>query len=912
MHAHDAHRTPAKARTRPLPSPHAPQFDSLMASSPDSSDSSSALTGTSLMMQATTPHIMSAASLSFATMNGFPVVLSPVSTFQLTPSPTTSPAHSATLPLTPPASTYRGHGSHQRQPALASCILPQFPFPLQSSIVMPSQPSSFTTLLSSPHQTSTNVQIRGLPPHVNDATLFELGSQFGQVLSVRSVIDKYHGSPLASMSAPCDGTGFIMFERVPDAHRAIDGFKALGLEASLANETVNLKLKRMEDTSSSNLYLSNLPLDFDESDIRRLFSPMQVCSARVLREYDHMPEHSRPRGAMSRGVGFARLADRATAEQAIKRLDKTRLPGSSLPLKIRFADTQEQKAYKKSLESHGVSSTSASLCTPSSSSKSSFAQHTPASGGFWSPVTPSTAGWSTDCTPPTSQTSPSTGDYSPSFSTSFSQDPASVHARHGGFPTSTQPHHIASARHCSAHSCKPASSVLPNNTAFRDIVKSQPPISLRPTELPSTGTQITNSSSDDAQIFAPASTSTATAPEDADGDEMDEDAESVQREPTPTPLSSKRSVYRWSSGLLAPARSPLAYSHVHIASGPSSTVMQQQQQQQQPAMSDSLSSPTTSSFYGQPPLVTSSSSSRVRPQNARSYKSTSSVRSNESRRVPRASHAASSSPTSLSTVTYNARRMAQLKNGGTIGSSRARIQPKRDLSLGEPDNPFEAGVYGPGAMKEGEWEEWTEEENFMIGLEVMKAKRSWKARYEGQLSSEMDEADLEAYAEIDDAQEEPEPPEDACDQDSTPQAYSPSVPLLPTLAVEPETSSQMQTFSQNTNSSDSQSMSLDSTARPTSVEQPPSWAAVQAFERAIVEAPCPNCHNIGSIIGNEQQGALCQQCGWNVAANILRSTEVAFASHHRDDYINHVPVLSYTPFTGTLVLCSGCDEEWGL
>lgn len=152
-----------------------------------------------------------------------------------------------------------------------------------------------------------------------------------------------------------------------------------------------------------------------------------------------------------------------------------------------------------------------------------------------------------------------------------------------------------------------------------------------------------------------------------------------------------------------------------------------------PLTSDGPSSPTTSSFYA----VQGDASTRRRPQTnprSSSYKSTASTRhAPPSGATGRARpHASSSSPTSLSTVSRNARLVSARAARPTAGAT-------RDLDAAEPTDLADPSVYGYGAMSNGEWEEWTPEEDFLIGLELSKTRREWRARYETALDSDPDE-----------------------------------------------------------------------------------------------------------------------------------------------------------------------------
>ncbi|KAL8279358.1 hypothetical protein RQP46_008170 [Phenoliferia psychrophenolica] len=172
--------------------------------------------------------------------------------------------------------------------------------------------------LANPDRTQ-NVYVRLLPPLASDATLFELGSRFAPVVSVRALLNplppqfqapKIYDSMGREYPRPislafgtqvplCRGVGFVLYHSIEDAEKAILGLNELGFDASFAK----------------------LPfIDFDEESLAKIFHPAVV-----------------------------QLESRAEADAAIKRLRDSVVPGGHLPLKIRFADSRSQRDLKATL-----------------------------------------------------------------------------------------------------------------------------------------------------------------------------------------------------------------------------------------------------------------------------------------------------------------------------------------------------------------------------------------------------------------------------------------------------------------------------------------------------------------------------------------------------------------------------------
>ncbi|CAG8569009.1 5730_t:CDS:2 [Diversispora eburnea] len=180
---------------------------------------------------------------------------------------------------------------------------------------------------SNPTKT-TNIYIRGLPPTTTDESLHSMCSIYGSITSSKAIIDQKQGD--------CKGYGFVMYESEDQAKHAIEQLTRVGLQVSFAKESFSTRLKNLQDLASTNIYLSNLPLDMNEQQLEELFKPYKVVSNRILRDAN----------GTSRGVGFARMEDRDSALAIIQKFNGYQLPGANLPLQVRFADSLAQKKLK--------------------------------------------------------------------------------------------------------------------------------------------------------------------------------------------------------------------------------------------------------------------------------------------------------------------------------------------------------------------------------------------------------------------------------------------------------------------------------------------------------------------------------------------------------------------------------------
>ncbi|RCH86433.1 hypothetical protein CU098_004021, partial [Rhizopus stolonifer] len=182
------------------------------------------------------------------------------------------------------------------------------------------------------HYHTHNVYVRGLSSSTTDESFLEMCQVYGPIASSKAIIDQKTGE--------CKGYGFAMFENEKEGEEAITGLNKAGLQASFARvgqESFSSKLRYLQDENSTNIYISNLPLDTTEQKLEELFLPYPTISNRILRD---------PQSGLSRGVGFARLTDRESASAIIEKFNGHTIEGSSAPLQVRFADSPAQKKLK--------------------------------------------------------------------------------------------------------------------------------------------------------------------------------------------------------------------------------------------------------------------------------------------------------------------------------------------------------------------------------------------------------------------------------------------------------------------------------------------------------------------------------------------------------------------------------------
>ena len=218
---------------------------------------------------------------------------------------------------------------------------------VSSPSVVPTSPieSSDPSTTDTKHieYTENNIYIRGLSQTATDEDLIDMCSEYGAIISSKSIVDLATGQ--------CKGYGFVMFEQEDSVEKAISCLTLEGYHVVRArmgprnlNPQLLTHLRDLEDQDSTNVYVSNLPVGLIEAGLAGLFDPAEfhIESCKIMYHRD----------GRSRGAGFVKFSSRLEAVKAISLFDGYTVPGTQNTLRMRFADSQAQKRIKKRLESH--------------------------------------------------------------------------------------------------------------------------------------------------------------------------------------------------------------------------------------------------------------------------------------------------------------------------------------------------------------------------------------------------------------------------------------------------------------------------------------------------------------------------------------------------------------------------------
>ncbi|KAL5338314.1 hypothetical protein BJX70DRAFT_408734 [Aspergillus crustosus] len=175
----------------------------------------------------------------------------------------------------------------------------------------------------------TNVYIRGFLPETTDEMLNAYAARFGKIDRCKAIVDLDTGL--------CKGFGFVQYYNFESCENCIRGFFYLGYQASFAQKSRNSRLKDLEDRTSTNIYCTNIPIDWTEADLRRHFEPFRVVSEKISRD---------EKTGVSKEVGFARFETRDIAENVLNDYHNN-VADDGVKLLLRFADTKAQKLLKQ-------------------------------------------------------------------------------------------------------------------------------------------------------------------------------------------------------------------------------------------------------------------------------------------------------------------------------------------------------------------------------------------------------------------------------------------------------------------------------------------------------------------------------------------------------------------------------------
>jgi len=172
-----------------------------------------------------------------------------------------------------------------------------------------------------------NLIVNYLPQSLKEHDFNLLFSKIGPLKTCKLMFDRQTGYSF--------GYGFVEYIDEADAQKAIETFNGYQLEHKRLK--VALARPNCEDTKNTNLYIRNIPVNYEEAQLSELFTQFgDVVQVRLLRDQNT---------SFSRRIGFVIMATKPMAQLAIQQLDNTVPNGASEPIYVKYADEDGKKRH---------------------------------------------------------------------------------------------------------------------------------------------------------------------------------------------------------------------------------------------------------------------------------------------------------------------------------------------------------------------------------------------------------------------------------------------------------------------------------------------------------------------------------------------------------------------------------------
>ncbi|EGC34814.1 hypothetical protein DICPUDRAFT_152921 [Dictyostelium purpureum] len=169
-----------------------------------------------------------------------------------------------------------------------------------------------------------------IPSSMNEEGVSNIFGKFGNIIDITIIKDKR-----TNVSKGC---AFITFSTKEEADMAINTVNESNTFLENMNKPLQVKYSDNEIEKMERKLFIGMLGTADEDQVRQIFGNFGIIEElTVVREKDGKPK----------GYGFIKFSTRDESENALRELDqKHTVPGSNLPLIVKFADTERQKRKK--------------------------------------------------------------------------------------------------------------------------------------------------------------------------------------------------------------------------------------------------------------------------------------------------------------------------------------------------------------------------------------------------------------------------------------------------------------------------------------------------------------------------------------------------------------------------------------
>jgi len=184
-----------------------------------------------------------------------------------------------------------------------------------------------------------NVVIKGLHKDIDNKSLYDLFSRWGNILSCKVAVDEKGESR---------GFGFVHFDSEASARHCIELVNGKEISDKLVTVEAFVKERRAVD-SWTNLYIKNIPLEWDDAKLKEVFAQYGEITSAVVAI--HAGEDATAKGleGKSKGFGYVNFASHDEAVVAMSELDGKKFPDGEQEKELYVRRMQSRKERQREL-----------------------------------------------------------------------------------------------------------------------------------------------------------------------------------------------------------------------------------------------------------------------------------------------------------------------------------------------------------------------------------------------------------------------------------------------------------------------------------------------------------------------------------------------------------------------------------
>ncbi|KAG8348403.1 putative RNA recognition motif (a k a RRM RBD or RNP domain) [Trypanosoma vivax] len=179
---------------------------------------------------------------------------------------------------------------------------------------------------ATPH-VSTNIFVAGIPPHWDEATLYDRFKEFGEIISTKLVHRRHFA--------------FVMFRKAESAHAAINAVHLTHASAnspSVLHVSIAMHDEGVDDLPNSRIFIRGLPQWATKEHLKQSFAPFgTITEAAVLMNSL----------GQCKGSGFVQFSNIEEATAAIEAKKDIRIDDCDNELEVKYSESAEVRQQRQ-------------------------------------------------------------------------------------------------------------------------------------------------------------------------------------------------------------------------------------------------------------------------------------------------------------------------------------------------------------------------------------------------------------------------------------------------------------------------------------------------------------------------------------------------------------------------------------